>query len=89
MTALRTAFDNTKSGDRLFDGIRSDVDDLAAADFAHMRHRLTRHAHGAHEAQIKGIVPIFVGKFHEFARRRAAGVIDDDVEPAEVRWRYR
>src|SRR4029434_8493615 len=29
-------------------------------------------------------VPVFVGEFHELAGRRAAGVIDDDVQSAEV-----
>src|SRR5262249_24557632 len=61
-----------------------DVDDPAAANLAHVRHGFTGHAHGAHEAQVISIVPVFVGEFHELAGGRAAGVIDDDVHSAEA-----
>src|SRR5262249_531958 len=52
--------------------------------FAHMRYRLARHAHGAHETYVERALPVLVGELHEFPRRRTAGVVHDHIEPAKA-----
>src|SRR5581483_11533010 len=60
------------------------VDDHAAAARLHDRDDLARHPHVAEKLQRPVLHPGFVAELEEFARTGAAGVVDQDIDAAEL-----
>ena len=65
--------------------IADQVDDAPAALAAHMRHGVAGAAHIAHEFELQRGLPIRLRQAFEDAAGGGAGVVDQDVEPAEMR----
>jgi hypothetical protein len=67
---------------------RADVDDLAAARALEMRIRRLRGDEGAGEVRIDHELPFFQAVFLRLLAHVHAGVVDEDVEPAEPFCRF-
>ena len=51
---------------------------------SHVRERGARGAHGGHQVELEGPLPVVVGELGELADVRAAGVVDEAVDAAEA-----
>ncbi len=69
---------------RLLHGGRRDVDDPPAAALAQLGQRHPRQAQRRHQRQLPGVAPGVLVEVLEATGRRAAGVVDEDVEAAEA-----
>ena len=62
---------------------RADHDDRAATLLTHRRQHEPAQAQRWPEGQIKGRLPLFVGRLHEGRCPAAAGIVNQDVDPTE------
>src|SRR6267143_914368 len=70
-------------GDGLIDRAREDVDDAAAAGLLQMGHGLARHPREEQQRALQSGGPLLFGGVVGARERRAAGVVDEDVQAAE------
>src|SRR6266566_8859457 len=75
--------------DRLLHRHRLDPDDAAPLPGAHVGHYLADEADEVQRDHLERLPPVRVGEVRELAARRAAGVVDQDVHPAETLGRGR
>ncbi len=61
-----------------------DVDDAAPSALTHGRHRVADAAHRAAQLVVEGAVPVLLGHGEEAALGDVGGVVDQDVEAAEL-----
>jgi hypothetical protein len=69
--------------ERLADGARLDVDHAPASTFAEMGEAEVRQSDGGEQQELDGALDVIVGEARGGCARRAAAVVDEDVDPAE------